>query len=195
MKISLTKTKTMAFHGKQSVRTKIVIDNYTLEHMTHFKYLGCDVSYQYDNHVDVKLKKFQNICGTIRRSLRGKTRKDTQLKFYKVMATPTLLYGSETWTLNARDKSRIQASEMKFLRSVKGCTREDKIRNEEIREELRIFNISEKIQGYHDRWVEHLERMVNGRFSREALHYTTKGRRDPGRPRKRWSRNRQPPKP
>jgi hypothetical protein len=97
--------------------------------------------------VDVKLKKFQNICGTIRSSLRGKTRKATQLKFYKVMATPTLLYGSETWILNARDKSRIQASEMRFLRSVKGCTREDKIRNEEIREELRIYNISEKISG------------------------------------------------
>jgi hypothetical protein len=96
MKISLTKTKTMAFHGKQSVGTKTVIDNYTLEQVTHFKYLGCDVSYQYDNDVDVKLKKIQNICGTIRSSLHGKTRKDTQLKFYKVMATPTLLYGSET---------------------------------------------------------------------------------------------------
>jgi hypothetical protein len=49
--------------------------------------------------VDIKLKKFQNICGTIQNSLRGKTRKDTQLKFYKVMATPTLLYGSETWII------------------------------------------------------------------------------------------------
>jgi hypothetical protein len=85
MKISLTKTKTMAFHGKQSVRTKIVIDKYTLEEVTHFKYLECDVSYRYDNDVDVKLKKFQNIYGTIRSSLRGETRKDTQLKFYKVM--------------------------------------------------------------------------------------------------------------
>jgi hypothetical protein len=75
--------------------------------VTHFKYLGCDVSYQYDNDVDVKLEKFENICVTIRISLRGKTRKDTQLKFYKVMATPTLFYGSETWILNARDKSRI----------------------------------------------------------------------------------------
>jgi hypothetical protein len=74
----------------------------------------------------------------------------TQQKFYKVMATPTLLYGSETWILNARDKSRIQASEMRFLRSVKRCTMEDKIRNEEIREELRIY-ISEKNQEYHDR--------------------------------------------
>jgi hypothetical protein len=127
--------------------------------------------YQYDNDVDVKLQKFQNICGTIRSSLRGKTRKDTQLKFDKVMATPTALYDSETWILNARDESRIQASEMRFLRSVKGCTGEHKLRNEEIREELRTYNISEKIQDYQDRWK---ERMENGRFPREALHYLPK---------------------
>jgi hypothetical protein len=92
LRVKRKKKKTMAFHGKQSVRTKIVIDNYALEQVTHFKCLECDVSYQYDNDVDVKL---QNICGTIRFSLRGKTRKDTQLKFYKDMVTPTLLYGSE----------------------------------------------------------------------------------------------------
>jgi hypothetical protein len=34
-----------------------------------------------------------------------------------------------------------------------------------------------------DRWVELLERMENGRFPREALHYLPKGRRYPGRPR------------
>jgi hypothetical protein len=73
---------------------------------------------------------------------------------------------------------------MIFFKSVKGCTREDKIRNEEIREELRIYNISEKIQDYHDRWVEHLERMEKGRFPRKALHYLPKGRRDSERPRK-----------
>jgi hypothetical protein len=29
--------------------------------------------------------------------MRKKTCKETQLKFYKVMATPTFLYGSEAW--------------------------------------------------------------------------------------------------
>jgi hypothetical protein len=70
----------------------------------------------------------------------------------------------------------------------------DKIRNEEIGEELRIYNISEKFQDYHDRWAEHLERMENGRFPEK--HYIIYHReRDPGRPRKRWDRNRQPAKP
>ena len=40
--------------------------------------------------------RFQVICGTIKGTLGRKTGKETQLNFYKVMAVPTLLYGSET---------------------------------------------------------------------------------------------------
>jgi hypothetical protein len=43
------------------------------------------------------------------------------------MAIPALLYGSEAWTVGARDTSRIQAAEMRFLRAVKGCTKEIKM--------------------------------------------------------------------
>ena len=45
---------------------------------------------------DKKINRFQGICGTIRKHLK-KTRTDTQMKFYKVVARPSLLYGSETW--------------------------------------------------------------------------------------------------
>ena len=53
----------------------------------------------YMNTVPKRLDhRFQHLCGTINRFLKGKTRPETQLKFYKVMAVPTLLYGSEIWT-------------------------------------------------------------------------------------------------
>jgi hypothetical protein len=50
------------------------------------------------------------------------------MKFYKVVARPTLLSGSETWVTTKRDMTRLKAAEMLFLRSVKGYTRLDKIR-------------------------------------------------------------------
>jgi hypothetical protein len=46
------------------------------------------------------------------------------------MAVTVLLYGSETWTLRKRDWNRIQAAEMKYLRTVKGCKRLDQKRKE-----------------------------------------------------------------
>ena len=72
-----------------------------------------------------------------------KTRTDTQIKFYKVVARPTLLYGSKTWVTKTRDMTRLEAAEMRFLRSVKGCTRLDKIRSEVIRKELEISGIQD----------------------------------------------------
>jgi len=42
------------------------------------------------------------------------------MKFYKVVARPSLLYGSETWVTAKRDMTRLKAAEMRFLRSVTG---------------------------------------------------------------------------
>jgi hypothetical protein len=55
------------------------------------------------------------------------------MKFYKVVARPTLPYGNETWVTTKRDMTLLDDAEMRFLRSVKGYTRLDKIRNEVIR--------------------------------------------------------------
>jgi hypothetical protein len=45
--------------------------------------------------------RFQQICGRIKRTSARKVRKETFLRFYKIMAI-TLLYGSECWTLTKR---------------------------------------------------------------------------------------------
>jgi hypothetical protein len=45
------------------------------------------------------------ICGVIRRTLKGKTKKEIQLKlFYRQLPLSTLMNGSDSWTTNARDK-------------------------------------------------------------------------------------------
>jgi hypothetical protein len=46
----------------------------------------------------------------------------TRIKLYNTLAgpLPVLLYGSETWTIKARDASRITAAEMKYMRRTAG---------------------------------------------------------------------------
>jgi hypothetical protein len=43
------------------------------------------------------------------------------------------LYGSENWALTEKDKNRIQAAEMRFLRSTIGVTIQDRLTDETIR--------------------------------------------------------------
>jgi hypothetical protein len=59
------------------------------------------------------------------------------------MTTPTL-YGSEAWVMRKEGENGIQVMEMIFLRTATGCIREDKIRNESIRDELQIYSIEDK---------------------------------------------------
>jgi len=107
------------------------------------------------------------------------------MKIYKVVARPSLLYGSETWVTMKRDMIRLEAAEMRFLRSVAEYTRLDKIRSEVIRKELEIFGIQNVKLKYKKNWINNLQRMDNTRLPKHALNYKPRGRRDRGRPKKR----------
>jgi hypothetical protein len=109
------------------------------------------------------------------------------MKYYKVVARPSLLYGSDTWVTTKRDMTHLEAAGMRFLRSVKGYTRLDKIRREVIRKELEISGIQDVISKYKQKWINHLERMDNTRLPKHAFNYKTRGRRDRGRSRRRWN--------
>jgi hypothetical protein len=118
LKISINETKAMTFKGKYPVRTKTGIGDKTLEQVIHFKYLGYDVTFVEETDTDAKIKKFQNICGTIKQTLKGETWKDTQKKLYQIMAVPTLLYGNECWTMRKTDMQKLQAAEMRLLKGM-----------------------------------------------------------------------------
>jgi len=66
---------------------------------------------------------------------------------------------------------RLEAEEMRFLRSVQGYTRLDKIRSEVIRKELEILGIHDVRTKYKQNWINHLERMDNTRLPKHALNY------------------------
>lgn len=83
-------------------------------------------------------------CGKIIRILGNKVRKNIKTKSYKTTFVPVIMYGSETWTISKKMK-RIQSSEMKFLGHVEGCTKLDRIRNQNIRGELEIYNNNARI--------------------------------------------------
>jgi hypothetical protein len=148
-------------------------------------YLGCELSLDGEPDFDKKISRFQSICSTIRKHLK-KTHTYTQMKFCKAVARPTILYGSETRVTTKQDMTGLEAAEMHFLRSVKGYTRLDKIRSEFTRKELEISAIQAVTAKHKQNWINHLERTDNTRLMKHALNYKPRGRRNRGRPRKRW---------
>jgi hypothetical protein len=104
MRISIDKTKVLALRGKDPIRIKIAITERILDQVLNFNYFGYNTGLDREMDSNVKLQIFQQIYGTIKRTLAGKVKKETLLRFYKIMAIPILLYGSECWTLTKRQR-------------------------------------------------------------------------------------------
>jgi hypothetical protein len=92
-----------------------------------------------------------------------------------------LFYGSETWTIKARDARRITAAEMKYMRRTTGYTWTDYKTNTQIAKELKVTPVLEKILEYKRIWIQHVNRMPRDRLPRVMKQYFPTGRRNHGR--------------
>jgi hypothetical protein len=67
-----------------------------------------------------------------------------------------LLYGSENWTIKARDATRITAVEKNCMRRRARYTWTDHKTNTETAKELNINPVLDKIQDYKRNWIQHV---------------------------------------
>jgi hypothetical protein len=133
--------------------------------------------------IDNKLQNYLRITGILSNVFRPpKTLKKRRIKLYNTLALPVLLYGSETWTIKARDARRITAGEMKYLRRTAGYTWTDYKTNTQTTKELKITHIQDKLLEYKRNWVQHINRMPRNRLPRVMKLCFPTGRRNYGRP-------------
>ena len=98
--------------------------------------------------IDNKLHNYLKITGILNNVFRPqKALKKTRIKLYNTLALPVFLYGSETWTIKARDTRRTAAAEMKYMRTA-GYTWTDYKTNTQITKELKITPILDKLLEY-----------------------------------------------
>jgi hypothetical protein len=168
----------MALKEQDPITSKIVIDNKIIDQVNSFNYLGDLIFYENEMDIDNKLNNYLKITNIINNLFRPKK---TRIKLYNTLALPTLLYGSEKWTIKARDARRITAAEMKCMRRTAGYTWTDHKKNTEIAKELSTTTVLDKIQDYKRNWIQHVNRMPHNRLPRLIKHYTPKGRRNHGR--------------
>jgi hypothetical protein len=91
------------------------------------------------------------------------------------------LYGSETWTIKARDARRISATEMKYLIRTARYTWTDYKTNTQITKELKITLVLDKLLEYKRNWIQHVNRMPRNRLPRVMKHCSPIGKMNQGR--------------
>jgi hypothetical protein len=83
----------MAFKGRDPVRTKIIIDNKTIEQVQSFNCLGNVISYERELDIEEKLNNYLQISGILNNVFRPqKVLKKTRIKLHNTLALPLLLW-------------------------------------------------------------------------------------------------------
>lgn len=190
MTMNKEKTKVMTIGKEENISIKI--ENTQLEQITEYKYLGTIFTQdgKMNREFDERITKTTQLYYQINKTIINKKEisKKTKLNIYKTIYRPTLTFGCESWTLTAREKNKMAAMEMKYLRRVKGVTIMDKIRSSEIREELEIEAIEDFMDKRKLSWWGHLNRMKEGTQVKQVWEARAQGKRRRGRPNQEWDK-------
>lgn len=195
LEINMKKTKYMSMDCKGTdTDTELKInEEMKFERVMEFKYLGSIVTDNNDIMPEIKqrLNAGNRSFFALKKLLRSKviTRK-TKLRVYKTIIRPTVIYGSETWTLTQKQEKMLITWERKILRAIFGPIREGDVwrrrYNHEIAKLFKEKDIINYIKSKRIQWLGHIERMDNSRGTKKIFKGQCQGQRKRGRPRKRW---------
>ena len=107
-------------------------------------------------------------------------------KLYMTVIRPVLLYGAECWTVRKKEEQILEKTEIRMLRRIKGVTLRDRVKSLDIRNELGVSSIQEKVREMRLRWYGHIQRMEENNKVRAVGDTRVPGKRPRGRPRGRW---------
>ncbi|KAJ4440411.1 hypothetical protein ANN_08552 [Periplaneta americana] len=147
----------------------IKIGDLSFGEVEKLKYLGATVTNINDTREEVKRRinmgnaYYYSVEKILSSSLLSK---NLEVRIYKTVILPVVLYGSETWTLTLREEQRLRVFENKVLRKIFGAKRDEvtgqwrKLHNAELPALYSSpYTIITNIKSRHLRWAEHVARM------------------------------------
>ena len=182
-----SKSNTMIF-SRAPTECNLEIEGERVQNVKETVYLGVKLSEdgKLESEVERRIGTTMQAVGAMKKVYESREiSREAKVAVFKAVAVPTLTYGCESWVLREREKSRLQAAEMRVLRKIAGVSRLDHIRNEMVRERLRVEPVLKKVERMRECWKEKVERRKES-VVKKVLTGEGIGKRPRGRPRKRW---------
>ena len=97
-----------------------------------------------------------------------------------------MVYGLETVSVTKKQVEEMKVAEMKTLRCAMGVTRKNKIRNEYIRDTVKVEQLGMKMREGRLRWYGHVMRRDQEYVGRRVMKMELPKKRKKGRPKRRF---------
>ena len=160
MKVSRSKTKYLCVNGGNDEET-VKMEDTNVPRVKEFKYLGSTVQKSGSCEREIKRKmqagwnKWRKVSGVIcDRRLPARVKG----KVYRSVVRPAMVYGLETVAVTKKQVEEMKVAEIKMLRFAMGVMRKDKIRNEYIRDTVKVEWLGMKMREGRLKWYGHVMR-------------------------------------
>lgn len=187
LRISREKTEYLNFNGRQE--SEVWMQDVKLKGAKEFRYLGSHIAAdgsldgEISHRIQSGWKNWKRTTGVL---CDRKISARVKGKVFKSVVRPAMLYGAETWPIKRAQESKLEVAEMRMLRWMLGVTRRDKVRNSLIRGTAKVTEVTKKVQERRMQWFGHIKRREEEYVGRRILDMEVEGRRQRGRPKKRW---------
>ena len=123
----------------------------------------------------------------VRHTMRQESTTTREGKDTQIIVQPDMLYGMETVPVTTSSHvKKLEVTEMKMCRWACGHTLRYHVRNENIKERLKVESIAERCRKARLTWFGHVKRRDQDYAGRKTLEMVQPGRRKRGRPKQRW---------
>ena len=100
----------------------------------------------------------------------------TKTHIYHAIVKSTITYAAETWCLKAKKVNKLNSTEMAFRRQSARISRKDKIRNTIVKQKMNVTrSLLDGIKTKQLKWYGHVQRMEEGRLSKEVMKWSPPG--------------------
>jgi hypothetical protein len=174
------------------------IDNTSFEGVEVFKYWGTILVNQNPIQEEIKssLKSGNAFCLSVQKPLSASLlSKNINIKIYRSIILPVVLYGSEIWSLTLREERRLRVFENRVLRNIFGPKRDEvtgewrKLHNDELTRLNSVPNVAWVIKSRRMSWAGHITQMGKRKGAYRVLVGKPETKILLGRKRRSWNDN------